>query len=145
MQVDFYILTTESQKALHQFLFKFVKKLYKANYSNILLYDDDPQRCQQIDRLLWADHATEFIPHVLLDEVSGKQYRSLPCYLTSDQAQLFDFNDILILLAGNKYVPTQYQRVIEITDQNSNHLNQARYKYHQYQKKDRKIRVHKMS
>jgi len=126
---------------------RLIRKALAAQCKLIVCHQDQTQLAQ-LDQLLWAFSATDFLPHVALnghgENAAQRRHHPLahhtPVLLTlaanNEVATELPHNEILINLSAT--VPTdfsQFERLIEIVPQQekSTHAGRERYRFYQQQ------------
>lgn len=106
-----------------------------ATQCKVLVCNRDENQLAQLDQLLWTFSATDFLPHVALNQGNHPLAQHTPVLLTlCDIATDLQHNDILINLSET--VPTnfaQFERLIEIVSQEEKATQAGRERYRFYQ------------
>lgn len=117
-----------------------------ANANTVMVRHQDDKQLSQFDTLLWTFSATDFLPHVVLNEVNKRDNltaaRRTPVVLTlASDTNTFDVKS-MILINLSDTVPTnftQFERLIEIVPretvqtQTATQAGRERYRFYQQQ------------
>ncbi|MDP5209181.1 MULTISPECIES: DNA polymerase III subunit chi [unclassified Microbulbifer] len=63
-QIDFYILSSQQLEQADIFACRLAEKAYRTGLG-VLLAVDNPERAEQLNRLLWTFREDSFVPHAL--------------------------------------------------------------------------------
>lgn len=127
-KVDFYVLKDNKNKL--QFVCHLLEKAYQQK-SSVYVHTADQQSANQLDDYLWTFRDNSFIPHAL----SSEGYQPAPPIQIGFAEKDRIKSPILINLSNQFFdFHTQYQRVIEIVDeQNKDQLREYFKKYREQQ------------
>lgn len=109
---------------------RLIRKARAANCQIFVLSQDEAQ-AQILDQALWHFSATDFLPHVMLDDALAAQ---TPILISANPIAPSPHKDLLINLSQT--VPAQYQnflRVIEIVSSEEQDANAGRQRFRLYQ------------
>ncbi|PCJ17749.1 MAG: DNA polymerase III subunit chi [Gammaproteobacteria bacterium] len=129
-QIDFYVLSEQSDEATHHFIARLTEKAYGSGHQ-IFIYTEQIDQAKQLDELLWRFRAESFLPHEITDANN-------PCAVTAINISEQPAPDTLpkdLLINLNQQIPeafTQYQRVIEIVSQHPDQKQRAREHFKHY-------------
>jgi len=118
---------------------RLIRKALSAQCRLIVCHQDETQLAQ-LDQLLWAFSATDFLPHVNLNQGSHPLAQQTPVLLTlaADSGAATELHKKEILLNLSDTVPAnfaQFERLIEIVPQveQSTQAGRERYRFYQQQ------------
>lgn len=107
---------------------RLIRKARAANSRVVVL--GDRAELEQLDQALWEFSATDFLPHVWLNNELAKQ---TPIVLIEDESVVPPHHDLLINLSIN--IPSRfadYTRLIEVVANVEDELEQARTRFRYY-------------
>ena len=151
MNVSFYVLTENKAQDFLGFICQLTQTaLNKSNQSLLILIDDDAL-LSTLDKALWAQEATSFIPHqcLLSAAVKGADVNNTDTHTSNDQIfapvllssyMPANFKGIVLnttihpvntfMAATNNAQPT---RVLELIKPDATSMQEGRHKYKSYQ------------
>lgn len=109
---------------------RLIRKARAAN-CQIFVLSQDEEQAKALDQALWNFSATDFLPHVLIEDALSAQ---TPILISSNQKAQSQHKDLLINLSQS--VPDQYsnfQRVIEIISSKEQDADAGRQRFRLYQ------------
>lgn len=109
---------------------RLIRKARAAN-CQILVLSQDPQQAQALDQALWDFSASDFLPHVMLDNPLAPQ---TPILITTALQTTLPHHDLLINLS--QHLPDDFQqfnRVIEVISQHEDDAASGRQRFRLYQ------------
>ncbi len=135
IQVDFYILSTESGSS-EDYAVRFIDKVYRKGLS-VKILAADKQAAQRLDDKLWIHDG--FIPHTVQTSPDGDMISICIRDTLSGAA------DVLLNLAG-EIPPTLegFQRIAEIVPAAEEARDQSRRNYRRYQEHGYAIKTHQI-
>jgi DNA polymerase III subunit chi len=141
VEVNFYILPSESLQDRYLFACKLIEKAYRSGHFCYVLIDSAEQS-RNIDDLLWTFRAGSFIPHqIYTGELPDFEKVILIGSLDAPE----NWQKTLFNLSSHYPNPgTQTERVLEILDNSESTKAAGRERYRQYQQAGIKIATHKM-
>ena len=151
MNVSFYVLTESKAQDFLGFICQLTQTaLNKSNQSLLILIDDD-ELLSTLDKALWAQEATSFIPHqcLLSAAVKGADVNNTDTHISDHQILApvllssympANFKGIVLnttihpvntfMAATNNAQPT---RVLELIKPDATSMQEGRHKYKSYQ------------
>ena len=125
-RIEFYVLPGEQPEERLQTACKLALKAWRQNLP-VFLRCGDAQQCVTLDEMLWQFRADTFVPHNLHSE---NPLAPVVIGLNEAPAQA---NGLLLNLAGDisAHLP-QFQRIIEIIDQQPERLASGRENFLRY-------------
>lgn len=137
MRVDFYLLKKASLSG-EQLACRLIEKAYERNH-RVLVYCQTAHRAALFDDLLWTYQADSFIPHSLQ---GAQDLPQAPIQITYDDNHTH-FNDILLNMTAT--IPrfhAQFQRIIEIVQNNEEAKIISRQHYKTYRSLQYELHTH---
>lgn len=125
-RVDFHSQVSDK----YNYTCRLVRKARAANCQIIILVNDEDQ-LRLLDQELWQFSATDFLPHVRLNDALAAV---TPILLTTQLSNSIPHRDLLINLRPQ--VPDhfeQFNRVIEIVSSDTEEAHAGRQRFKQYQ------------
>lgn len=125
-QVDFHSNVADK---LH-YTCRLVRKA-RAAECRIVILNSDVAQLESLNQALWAFSATDFLPHVFVNDALALQ---TPIILTNNEIDTLPHHDLLINL--NQSMPqhyVQFERVIEIVSSEEQDAQCGRERFRQYQ------------
>lgn len=149
-QVDFYLLTAQTQQKTALFTCRLLEKAYQQGRQSYVLCDNANQQ-QRLNELLWVFRDESFVPHAILESNTPATTPTLdtkpvatPILLgTADDTP--PTQDVLINLL--QYVPDYFQsfkRVVEIVMNTPEHKQAARERFRHYRQHDLTPTMHRL-
>ena len=141
MNVSFYVLTENKAQDFLGFICQLTQTaLNKSNQSLLILIADD-ELLATLDKALWVQEATSFIPHQrLLDADTDINYKVLACVLLSPYMPA-NFKGMVLnttIRPVSTFISTtinaQPTRVLELIKPDATSVQEGRHKYKSYQK-----------
>ena len=141
MNVSFYVLTENKAQDFLGFICQLTQTaLNKSNQSLLILIDDD-ELLATLDKALWVQEATSFIPHQrLLDADTDINYKALAPVLLSNYMPA-NFKGMVLnttIRPVSTFISTtinaQPTRVLELIKPDATSVQEGRHKYKSYQK-----------
>ena len=128
-RIEFYVLPGDQPNARLETACKLALKGWRHGLP-VFLRCADTQQCQELDELLWTFRADTFLPHNLH---SDEPLAPMVIGMNESPAQA---NGLLINLAGDisPHLP-QFQRIIEIIDQQPELLAGGRESFRSYRQR----------
>ena len=142
-QVDFYILSSDSDEARLLLACRIVDKATQLDHHVFVHSTSDPEALQ-LDELLWTFAQGSFIPHRVVREELDKPPLE-PVLIGVNSAPAPGRWDVLINLAPD--VPeffSRYERVAEVVDANAVRREQSRDRYRFYRDRGYKLNTHQV-
>ncbi len=142
-QVDFYILSSDSDDARLALACKIVDKATQLDH-HVFIHSTSDGEAQQLDELLWTFSQGSFIPHRVIRgalEAAPPE----PVLIGVNQAPGPGRWNVLINLAAD--VPeffSRYERVAEVVDANPVRREQSRERYRFYRDRGYKLNTHQV-
>lgn len=109
---------------------RLIRKARTAN-CQILVLSEDEQQAQALDQALWNFSASDFLPHVMLENPLAAQ---TPIIITTALPTALPHHDLLINLS--QHLPDNFQqfnRVIEVISQQEQDAASGRQRFRLYQ------------
>ena len=142
-QVDFYILSSDSDDARLQLACKIVDKATQLD-NHVFIHSASEGEARQLDELLWTFSQGSFIPHrVVQSEPASPPLE--PVLIGVNHPPGPGRWDVLINLAAD--VPeffSRYERVAEVVDANPVRREQSRERYRFYRDRGYKLNTHQV-
>lgn len=142
-QVDFYILSSDSDEARLHLACKIVDKATQLEH-HVFINSTSDGEARQLDELLWTFSQGSFIPHrVVQGELTSPPLE--PVLIGVNQQPAPGRWNVLINLAAE--VPeffSQYERVAEVVDANPVRREQSRERYRFYRDRGYKLNTHQV-
>ncbi|MCF6765437.1 DNA polymerase III subunit chi [Thiotrichales bacterium 19S3-7] len=146
MQVDFYILSTNTEDERLLFCCRLIEKVLKSQQRLIVLCKNY-QMLEELDQLLWSYKDSSFIAHLPIDELTEKT-ASVPVILTTDEVEINTDCNIIVKLQNSElsslWPLNDTFRVLEIVDQDQTVLESSRNNFKDYKKRGFKVGIHKL-
>jgi len=138
-QIDFYILTSQSEKSKQLFACRITEKAYKMQH-NIVIQAENNKDIESLDGLLWNFRDDSFVPHKTTNTETNNALQSI---VVPDKKKETNKEDILINLSGLiSDNHRKYQRIIEIVANEDKDKENARKRFAAYRKLGYKIKSH---
>jgi DNA polymerase-3 subunit chi len=138
--IDFYVLADSNVNARFTFACRLIEKAYKTGH-RIYIHTENTAAAHAIDELLWTYRDDSFLPHNLYGEGPAQSPPiQIGCALTPEKHR-----DILLNLSDN--VPAffkQFNRILEITSNDTKTQDDARERFRFYRKEGAPITTHKL-
>ncbi len=141
-RVDFYILKKNTPNVRVDFVCRLIEKVYKKGH-NVVLHTEDARMAGMMDDLLWTWNQGSFIPHEI---ASDNDPADCPVVINHNPELETSRQDVLINLGSE--VPlffSQFERVTEIVDQDTQVTQQARHRYRFYKERGYPLESHDIS
>ena len=141
MKISFYVLSESKAQDFLGFICQLTQTaLNKSNQSLLILIDDD-ELLAMLDKALWVQEATSFIPHQrLLDADTDINYKALAPVLLSPYMPA-NFKGMVLnttIHPVNTFISAtinaQPTRVLELIKPDATSVQEGRHKYKSYQK-----------
>ena len=141
MKISFYVLSESKAQDFLGFICQLTQTaLNKSNQSLLILIDDD-ELLATLDKALWVQEATSFIPHQrLLDADTDINYKALAPVLLSNYMPA-NFKGMVLnttIRPVSTFISTtinaQPTRVLELIKPDATSVQEGRHKYKSYQK-----------
>ena len=141
MNVSFYVLTENKAQDFLGFICQLTQTaLNKSNQSLLILIDDD-ELLTTLDKALWVQEATSFIPHQrLLDADTDINYKALAPVLLSPympanfKGMVLNTTIRPVSTFISATINAQPTRVLELIKPDTTSVQEGRHKYKSYQK-----------
>ena len=140
MKISFYVLSESKAQDFLGFICQLTQTaLNKSNQSLLILIDDD-ELLATLDKALWAQEATSFIPHqCLLDADTDINYKALAPVLLSPYMPA-NFKGMVLNTTIHPVstfisatINAQPTRVLELIKPDAASVQEGRHKYKSYQ------------
>lgn len=144
MKISFYVLSESKAQDFLGFICQLTQTALNKSTQSLLILIEDETLLAELDRALWAQDATSFIPHQCLSDIHSKAADSdadkslAPVLLGSYMPA--DFNGIVLntttrpvtgfMATTNNAKPS---RVLELIRPDATSTQEGRYKYKAYQ------------
>lgn len=134
-QVDFYIIAEDTGNSRLLLACRLTEKAYKLGH-RIYIHTARSAQAEQLDELLWSFKQNSFVPHALCteDAVPSAHTAVLLGWQQPSAATLAHIDcDVLLNLATR--VPdffSQFNRIVEVVDQNEQVLRESRERFRYY-------------
>lgn len=138
MQVDFYLLNSETIEDKLLFACKLIEKAYKLGHQ-VFVYCSDIEETHALDDLLWSFKPESFIPH----NIQGEGPEPPPAIQLGHTTEPRGFSEILLNL--NPDIPSFYarfSRVMEIVSAEASCKERSRQRYREYKKLGFSLKTH---
>jgi DNA polymerase-3 subunit chi len=138
-QIDFYILSSQSENSKQLFACRITEKAYKMQHS-IVIQSENNKDAKYLDELLWNFRDDSFVPHHTSNDKTNSAVQSI---VVPDNKKQTNKDDILINLSGLISDDHQkYQRIIEIVINENNDKQNARKRFAAYRELGYEIKSH---
>lgn len=142
-RVDFYILSTDSDRARLHFTCRIADKAMRSG-RHIVINSTSEHESRQLDELLWTFSQGSFVPHRVVGTGETGPARE-PVVIASGREPGGEQWNVLINLAAE--VPdffSRYERVVELVDADQLRRKQGRERYRFYQDRGCELNTHRM-
>jgi|TARA_B110000438_G_scaffold146277_1_gene140878 DNA polymerase-3 subunit chi len=138
-QIDFYILSSQSEKSRQLFACRITEKAYKMERSITIQAESNKDICD-VDKLLWGFRDDSFVPHHIF---TGENDDAIKSISVPNNKKQVNIDDILVNLSNSLTENhMEYQRIIEIVINNSEDKENARKRFVAYRKLGYEIKSH---
>lgn len=141
-QVDFYILSSESDDARLTFACRLAEKaMHKAH--KVYIHSASPGEGERLDKLLWTFSQGSFVPHRVVEADASSLPEPVLIGFGGDPAGAP--RDLMINLAGE--VPeffSSFGRVAELVDEAPERKAQGRERYRYYRDRGYPLNTHRI-
>ncbi len=140
-QVDFYVLKDASEQERLRFACRLTEKIVRMD-KKVFIHTASSSQTHQLDDLLWTFQQGSFVPHEVFQV---EQEHPAPVQLSHD-AEPTVGDDVLINLATD--VPlffSQFERVAELVNQQSDTRTQGRKRYGFYRDRGYPLKTHEIN
>lgn len=141
IQVDFYLLPTDNPKSRQLLACRLTEKAYRLGYK-VLICTESEDQDRTLDDLLWSFRAGSFVPHSLC---TGPEVDRTAPVLIGHSEETENKCDVLINLSST--IPgncSQFDRIVELIDQDDKIRQAGRHRYRFYQKQGYALKTHKL-
>ena len=140
MRVDFYLLESCNDRLRLNFACRLTEKAYRMGHDVFICTESKTQQ-KVVDDLLWTFRPGSFIPHAVLDIVNTKQS---PVVIGQNIDTQRSYNILLNLAPQFDNGPLQFERIIELVDQNESIRTSARQRYRRYKEQGHDLTTHQI-
>jgi DNA polymerase-3 subunit chi len=130
-QIDFYILPDHTAQGRLLLACRLAEKAYTHRHK-VYIHTPNHALAEQLDDLLWTFRQHSFVPHALYPPAPGDTSPVLIGYHSQPMAP----RDVLLNLGSD--IPdfsADFQRVIELVDQDEQTLQQSRQRFRYYRER----------
>jgi len=128
-RVDFYVLAEGARLNRERLICRLAGKAY-AHGKRVYIHTDTSEEAMRLDDLLWTFEDIGFLPHERAEDGPNPDTPILVgCGTEAPQT-------VTVLITTAHPVPAfieRYERVIEVVDQDPEHLKRSRQRYRDYQ------------
>ncbi|MGR9073161.1 MAG: DNA polymerase III subunit chi [Gammaproteobacteria bacterium] len=139
--VSFYLLPTQSEQERLLFACKLAEKAYREGRNVFILADSETQ-CKTMDDLLWTFRAGSFIPHQIFRDRAPPPENKVVIGMQPPPHGWE--NTIINLTSACPENPENFQRILEILDEDKDSRQSGRERYRRYQKSSHQLNTYKM-
>lgn len=137
-QVDFYILSDNSNRHIDDMICRLCEKAIDQNLS-VLIYAQNPIQAKSLDDYLWTYRADSFLVHQIIPleqdtEISPPQKNfNYPIVITTNDSIPRDYHQLLINASDKQpNFHQQFERIAEMIGKDSQSKQLARDRYRFY-------------
>ena len=141
LQVDFYILESSDEQSRLRTVCRLADKVQRMGH-NIHVLTQDSIQSKKLDDLMWTFSQSSFLPHAILD--NSDQYQDQQPVLIYHE-KLNKSSEVLINLQDGPALTDDFQRLVEIVNQDQSTRAAGREKYRTYKDKNYNIKTHNLS
>lgn len=145
-RIDFYILEEGTNTAIDKFICRLTEKAWKQNNA-VYLHAEDEKDMQKYDELLWTFKETSFVPHQTVANTTPLpeiEHILIGCQTLTEISKIP--HEVLInLCLETPSFFSQFERVVEIINQDETSLIKGRERYQFYRDRGYALETHKMS
>ncbi len=141
LQVDFYVLESSDELSRMRTVCRLADKVQRLGHKIFVLTEDSTQS-KKLDDLMWTFSQSSFLPHAIFDDC--EPYQDQQPVLIHHQPVDTE-SEVLINLQRQVANTDQYQRLVEIVNQDESIRNTGRNKYRAYKDKNYQIKTHKIA
>jgi DNA polymerase-3 subunit chi len=141
LQVDFYILHGCVGPARNRFVCRLLEKIWQQKQA-AYLYTQSETEARQLDNLLWTFRLESFIPHALW---WPGQAATAPILLGHDPQHCPTVPLLLNLSANVPVFFKQFERILELVEDNEAARGRARHRYRLYRDAGHHLVTHEIS
>lgn len=139
-QVDFYVLQSSDEQSRLRTVCRLADKVHRMGH-NIHILTTDSTQSKKLDDFMWTFSQSSFLPHSMADE--SDPYQAQQPVLIHHQP-LNSTAEVLINLQPDPANTDNYQRLVEIVNQDAAVRTAGRNKYRSYVDKNYPIKTHKL-
>ncbi len=137
-RVDFYVSPSSDARERQLLACRLTEKAYRQKLK-VYLKTESGEQDRTMDDLLWTFRAGSFVPHAIVSAENDPDIRVWLGHATAPQTT----SDVLINLAAD--IPTnfdQFERIVELVDQNDTIKQAARERYRHYKQHGLELFTH---
>lgn len=141
-QVDFYILSSESDEARLTFACRLAEKAMN-NSRRVYIHSASSNEGNKLDKLLWTFSQGSFVPHRIADADAAEALE--PVLIGFGEAPAEAPRDVMINLTGD--VPeffSSFTRVAEVVDEAPERKSSGRERYRYYRDRGYPLHTHRI-
>jgi DNA polymerase-3 subunit chi len=139
-RISFYILKGDQEHDRQVFACRLIEKAYAQGHQ-IYVHTDNAQQAKQLDQLLWSFRADSFIPHQMTDEPGQED---CPILIGHDANPPRLMNLLINLSPQHPLFFSQFERVAEFINDDTDTKSQGRERYRFYQQRGYELESHKI-
>jgi DNA polymerase-3 subunit chi len=139
-RISFYILKGEQEHDRQVFACRLIEKAYVQG-QHIYVHTESAQQTEQLDQLLWSFRSDSFVPHQMMQE-QGQE--DCPVLIGHDTNPPRLMNLLINLSPQHPLFFSQFERVAEFINDNSDTKVQGRERYRFYQQRGYELESHKI-
>jgi len=139
-RISFYILKGEQEKDRQVFACRLIEKAYTQGH-HIYVHTDNAEQAEQLDQLLWSFRPDSFVPHQMMDEAMQED---CPVLIGHDTPPPRLMNLLINLSPEQPLFFSQFERVAEFINDDTDTKNQGRERYRFYQQRGYELESHKI-
>jgi len=138
-RVSFYVLKSQDTQSRQQFACRLAEKAWREGHQ-VFIYTESAQQCADMDTALWAFRTESFVPHAIMAEASVVM---APVLISHDNTPPPRLMDVLINLHPEQPMFfSQFERLVEIIDDDEQIKQQGRQRYKFYQDRGYPLETH---
>ncbi len=139
-RISFYILKGEQEYDRRVFACRLIEKAYTQGH-HIYVHTNNVREAEQLDELLWTYRADSFVPHQMSHEPGQED---CPVLIGHDSTPPRLMNLLINLSPEHPPFFSQFERVAEFINDDSDTKKQGRERYRFYQQRGYELESHKI-
>lgn len=138
-RVSFYILNVQKAQNRQAFACRLAEKAWREGHQ-VFIYTENADQSAAMDEALWAYRPESFVPHEIMLDASAV---TAPVLISHDNTPPPRLMDVLINLnAEQPMFFSQFERLVEIIDNDEQIKQQGRQRYKFYQDRGYPLETH---
>lgn len=140
-RVSFYILNDQKAQNRQAFACRLAEKAWREGHQ-VFIYTENADQSAAMDEALWAYRPESFVPHEIMSDASAV---TAPVLISHDNTPPPRLMDVLINLnAEQPMFFSQFERLVEIIDNDEQIKQQGRQRYKFYQDRGYPLETHSL-